>query len=56
MESKRPPKDCSGYSSDNGLKSGIFDMIEKDVMKIIDNAEKFAKESRFPVFDNTMQL
>ena len=39
-----------------GVKPRIFEEIEEDIIKIIDNAEKFAKDSKFPVFDNTMQL
>ena len=39
-----------------GVRSKILEEIEEDVIKIIDSAEKFAKKSKFPVFDNTMQL
>lgn len=64
----RPDEEISAWKAKDPLRiakknllnaevtSGVLEKIEGDVMKIINSAEKFAKESKFPVFDDTMQL
>ena len=55
-KAKDPLKIAYGKLCKAGVSQDRLEDIKKEVIKIIDNAEKFARESKFPEFESSMQL
>jgi TPP-dependent pyruvate/acetoin dehydrogenase alpha subunit len=55
-KARDPLKIAKNGLLESGATSESLKEMEKDIKKIIDDAERFARESKFPVFNDAMQL
>jgi len=55
-KAKDPVKIAYDKLFNSGVSQDRLESIKKEVLEIIDNAEKFAKESKFAEFEDSMQL
>lgn len=54
-KAKDPIKRVENALVQNGISSGIIEGIKKDIDDVIDKAEKFALDSKYPSFDISME-
>lgn len=55
-KAKDPVKIAYDKLCNAGVSKGRLEVIKKEVIAIVDNAEKFAKDSKFAKFEDSMQL
>ena len=55
-KAKDPLKIAYDKLMNAGVSTGVLDEINKEMSRVIDNAEKFAKESKSAKFEDSMQL